>query len=177
MFLSKLIIKNFRGIKEMTLSFNRSINILIGENGSNKSAVIDAIRLLYNMGEPIRDISVGFADFHESVEHDEEGNITITRADKITIVFQFKGLSASQRGALYEYMVINPDDDANEYAQVTLTYENKGGKYPISSYYTGNVEGQKADYNTFAVFQHYYLSGLRDSPRSVPQVGCRDNLR
>jgi putative ATP-dependent endonuclease of OLD family len=167
MFLSKLIIKNFRGIKEMTLSFNRSINILIGENGSNKSAVIDAIRLLYNMGEPIRDISVGFADFHESVEHDEEGNITITRADKITIVFQFKGLSASQRGALYEYMVINPDDDANEYAQVTLTYENKGGKYPISSYYTGNVEGQKADYNTFAVFQHYYLSGLRDSTRDL----------
>lgn len=167
MFLSKLIIKNFRGIKEMTLSFNRSINILIGENGSNKSAVIDAIRLLYNMGEPIRDISVGFADFHESVEHDEEGNIIITRADKITIVFQFKGLSASQRGALYEYMVINPDDDANEYAQVTLTYENKGGKYPISSYYTGNVEGQKADYNTFAVFQHYYLSGLRDSTRDL----------
>jgi len=47
----------------MELSFNRSINILIGENGSNKSAVIDAIRLLYNMGEPIRDISVGFPDF------------------------------------------------------------------------------------------------------------------
>lgn len=167
MFLSKLIIKNFRGIKEMTLSFNRSINILIGENGSNKSAVIDAIRLLYNMGEPIRDISVGFTDFHESVEQNEDGIITITKTDKISIAFQFKGLSALQRGALYEYMVIDPDDDTNEYAQVTLTYENKGGKYPISSYYTGNVEGQKADYNTFAIFQHYYLSGLRDSTRDL----------
>ncbi|RSC93499.1 ATP-dependent nuclease [Tenacibaculum singaporense] len=167
MYLSKLYIKNFRGIKEMTLSFNRSINILIGENGSNKSAVIDAIRLLYNMGEPIRDISVSFADFHESVEQNDDGTITIARADKISIIFQFKGLSALQRGALYEYMVIDPDDDANEYAQVTLTYENKGGKYPISSYYTGNVEGQKADYNTFAIFQHYYLSGLRDSTRDL----------
>lgn len=151
----------------MTLSFNRSINILIGENGSNKSAVIDAIRLLYNMGEPIRDISVGFTDFHESVEQNEDGIITITKTDKISIAFQFKGLSALQRGALYEYMVIDPDDDTNEYAQVTLTYENKGGKYPISSYYTGNVEGQKADYNTFAIFQHYYLSGLRDSTRDL----------
>lgn len=165
MYLAKLFIKNFRGIKEMELSFNRSINILIGENGSNKSAVIDAIRLLYNMGEPIRDISVGFSDFHECVEKDGEGNITISREDKITIIFQFKGLSAAQRGALYEYMVI--DDDANEYAQVTLTYEDKGGKYPISSYYTGNVEGQKADYNTFSIFQHYYLSGLRDSTRDL----------
>lgn len=167
MYLSKLNIKNYRGIKEMALRFNRSINILIGENGSNKSAVIDAIRLLYNMGEPIRDISVGFADFHESVEQNDDGSITITKADKISIMFQFKGLSALQRGALYEHMVIDPDDDANEYAQVTLTYENKGGKYPISSYYTGNVEGQKADYNTFAIFQHYYLSGLRDSTRDL----------
>lgn len=151
----------------MELSFNRSINILIGENGSNKSAVIDAIRLLYNMGEPIRDITVGFSDFHEMVEKDGDGNITISREDKIAITFQFRGLSGSQKGALYEYMVIDPDDSMNEYAQVTLTYEDKGGKYPISSFYTGNVEGQKADYNTFGIFQHYYLSGLRDSTRDL----------
>lgn len=151
----------------MELSFNRSINILIGENGSNKSAVIDAIRLLYNMGEPIRDITVGFSDFHEMVEKDGDGNITISREDKIAITFQFRGLSGSQKGALYEYMVIDPDDSTNEYAQVTLTYEDKGGKYPISSFYTGNVEGQKADYNTFGIFQHYYLSGLRDSTRDL----------
>ncbi len=151
----------------MELSFNRSINILIGENGSNKSAVIDAIRLLYNMGEPIRDITVGFSDFHEMVEKDGDGNITISREDKIAITFQFRRLSGSQKGALYEYMVIDPDDSTNEYAQVTLTYEDKGGKYPISSFYTGNVEGQKADYNTFGIFQHYYLSGLRDSTRDL----------
>jgi putative ATP-dependent endonuclease of OLD family len=167
MYLSNLSIKNFRGIKEMELSFNRSINILIGENGSNKSAVIDAIRLLYNMGEPIRDISVGFPDFHESVEKDAEDKLKITKEEKITIAFYFRGLSASQKGALYEYMVIDPDDDTNEYAKVTLTYENKGGKYPISSFFTGNVEGQKADYNTFTIFQHYYLSGLRDSTRDL----------
>jgi putative ATP-dependent endonuclease of OLD family len=119
------------------------------------------------MGEPIRDISVGFPDFHESVEKDAEDKLKITKEEKITIAFYFRGLSASQKGALYEYMVIDPDDDTNEYAKVTLTYENKGGKYPISSFFTGNVEGQKADYNTFTIFQHYYLSGLRDSTRDL----------
>lgn len=158
----------------MELNFNRSINILIGENGSNKSAVIDAIRLLYNMGEPIRDISVGFADFFESVEHNDDGTLKISRADKITIVYQFKGLSAWQKGALYEYMVINPDNDGSDFAQITFTYEDKGGKYPFSSYYTGNIEGQRADYNTFAIFQHYYLSGLRDSTRDL--LTTRGNL-
>ena len=128
MYLSRLLIKNFRGIQEMELNFNRSINILIGENGSNKSAVIDAIRLLYNMGEPIRDISIGFADFFESVEHNDDGTLKISRADKITIVYQFEGLSAWQKGALYEYMVINPDNDGSDFAQITFTYEEKGGK-------------------------------------------------
>ncbi len=167
MYLSKLSIENFRGIKKMVLEFHKRINILIGENGSNKSAVIDSIRLLYNMGEQLRDLSVGFSDFHESVTKNEDESITIERSDKIIISFEFRGLSASQKGALYEYMVIDPDDDTNEYAGITLTFENKGGKYPISSYYTGNVEGQRADYKTFEIFQHYYLSGLRDSTKDL----------
>lgn len=167
MYLSKLTIQNFRGIKSMILEFHKRINIIIGENGSNKSAVIDAIRLLYNMGEQIRDLSVGFSDFHESVTVNDDKTINVKRADKIVISFEFKGLTASQKGALYEYMVIDPDDDTNEYAGITLTFENKGGKYPISSYYTGNVEGQRADYKTFEIFQHYYLSGLRDSTRDL----------
>lgn len=167
MYLSKLSIENFRGIKKMVLEFHKRINILIGENGSNKSAVIDSIRLLYNMGEPLRDLSVGFSDFHESITKNENDSITVNRADKITISFEFRGLSASQKGALYEYMVIDPVDDAIEYAGITLTFENKGGKYPNSSYYTGNVEGQRADYKTFEIFQHYYLSGLRDSTKDL----------
>lgn len=167
MYLAKLTIENFRGIKKMILEFQKRINILIGENGSNKSAVIDAIRLLYNMGEQLRDLSVGFSDFHESVTTNTDGSITIDRSSKIKISFEFRGLSASQKGALYEYMVIDPEDDENEYAGITLTFEDKGGKYPVSSYYTGNVEGQRADYKTFEIFQHYYLSGLRDSTKDL----------
>jgi putative ATP-dependent endonuclease of OLD family len=167
MYLSKLYIKNYRGIEEMTLVFNKDINILIGENGSNKSAVIDAIRLLYNIGEPIREISVSFSDFHVKVISKKDEPVQVERAKKIIISFEFRGLSESQKGALYEYMVINPVDRKNEYSKVTLVYEDKGGKYPISSYSTGNIEGQKADYKTFEIFQHYYLSGLRDSTRDL----------
>lgn len=65
MYLSYLNINNFRGIEHLEVDFDPSINIIIGENGCNKSAVIDAIRLLYNLGEPIRDISISLSDFHE----------------------------------------------------------------------------------------------------------------
>ena len=174
MYLSNLYIKNYRGIEEMTLTFNKDINILIGENGSNKSTVIDAIRLLYNIGEPLRDISVLFSDFHEKVISAKDEPVQIKRTKEIKIVFEFRGLSEAQKGALYEYMVINPDDKTNEFAKVTLTYEDKGGKYPISTYNTGNIEGQKADFKTFEIFQHYYLSGLRDSTRDL--LSSRSNV-
>ncbi len=41
MYLEKLIIKNFRSINELTLKFNKGLNVLIGENNSGKTAIFD----------------------------------------------------------------------------------------------------------------------------------------
>jgi len=46
MYLSKIYIKNFRGIKELTVEFNSKLNVIIGANGQLKTSLIDAIRLL-----------------------------------------------------------------------------------------------------------------------------------
>ena len=58
MYLSNMSIQNYRGISNMSLAFNQGINVIIGENGKYKSTIIDAIRLLYNLGEQRRDIFV-----------------------------------------------------------------------------------------------------------------------
>lgn len=173
MYLSYLEIKNYRGIEYLELNFDPKINIIIGENGCNKSAVIDAIRLLYNIGEPIRDLSVTLSDFHEKVS-EKEGKINIETATLINIIYHFKGLTNSQKGALYEYMVIDPSNPENDYAKITLKYENKVGKYPYFTYNTGEVEGQKADFKTFELFQHYYLGALRDSTKDL--LNTRGNI-
>jgi putative ATP-dependent endonuclease of OLD family len=151
----------------MEFDFHPTINIIIGENGSYKSTVIDAIRLLYNIGEPLRDISISFDDFHERVQINAEGPPSIVKENYIEISYEFKGLSIGQKGAFYEYMVIDPTDTENDYAKITIRYENTGNKYPHFSYYTGAIEGQHADYETFQLFQHYYLSALRDSTRDL----------
>ena len=62
-------------------------------------------------------------------------------------------------------MVIDPNNADDDYAKISITYEDKGGKYPYYSYNTGNIDGQKADFKTFELFQHYYLGALRDSTR------------
>lgn len=65
MYLSYIKIKNYKTIECIESELDPKINIIIGENGSGKSAFIDAIRLLYNIGEPLRKLSVSFDDFHQ----------------------------------------------------------------------------------------------------------------
>lgn len=153
MYLSKMTIENFRGISSMCLSFNKDINILIGENGSFKSTIIDAIRILYNLGEPIKEINIKNEDFYTDLKTGESQNT-------ITISYEFRGLTEEQKGALYEYLVINPQED---YAHIQISFEKRKDKHPKFEYYTGAYPGQKANVNTFEIFQHYYLGALRDS--------------
>ena len=46
MFLSKLKLKNFRKYENLEVSFKDGLNVLIGENDSGKTTIIDAIRIL-----------------------------------------------------------------------------------------------------------------------------------
>jgi putative ATP-dependent endonuclease of OLD family len=169
MYLSHIHIENYRGIRELDIEFSSDINIIVGENGSCKSALIDAIRLLYNLGEPIKDITITNDDFHE-IKIIDEGKIEIEKSKEINIIYEFKGLTHLQKGAFYEYLVIDKENEEKDIARITLNYKDIGKQYPKFSFSTGGAEGQKADYNTFELFQHYYLSALRDSTRDLTSV-------
>ena len=43
MYLSKIHIENFKGIKSADFDFDRSVNIIIGNNGAGKTSVLEAI--------------------------------------------------------------------------------------------------------------------------------------
>lgn len=45
-------IKNFRGIKELSLDKLKQINIFVGDNATGKTAILDAIYILINPGNP-----------------------------------------------------------------------------------------------------------------------------
>ena len=173
MYLSKIKIKNFRGIKELLVSFNKDLNVIIGANGQLKTSLIDAIRLFYCWGEPNRDLEVTKDDFHVEIIRREDGDIDVVQAKRIDIYYLFEGLSADQQGALFQYLEVK--DDGTVMAHVHLTYELKEKGYVRSSYNTGKEEnGLKADWETMHYFHPYYLGALRDSTRDL--MSTRNNL-
>lgn len=48
MYLESILITNFRLFKDLDLKFNQGLNVLVGENDSGKTALVDAIR--YTLG-------------------------------------------------------------------------------------------------------------------------------
>lgn len=109
MYLATINISNYRGISSLTIPFDANINIIIGENGCCKTAAIDAIRILYNLGNPRKDIYLSNEDFYIDSK-------TGIQTSLITIHYIFKGLTSGEKGALYEYLVLNPVAPANDYA-------------------------------------------------------------
>jgi len=46
--IAKLIIKNFRGLKDVNVAFDDSLNIIIGKNDVGKSTVLEAMEIFFN---------------------------------------------------------------------------------------------------------------------------------
>ena len=138
MYLSKIYIKNFRGIKELLVEFDKNLNVIIGANGQLKTSLIDAIRLFYAWGEPNRDIEITKEDFYVEVTSNVDGSTTVTPSAKIDICYLFEGLSAQQEGAFYQYL--DRKDDGTMVARVHLCFEMKEKGRIVSSYITGNED-------------------------------------
>jgi len=163
MYLSSINILNYKGVKSLDVLFDPKINIIIGENGCCKTALIDSIRLMYSLGSPIKEIYVKSEDFYVDIN-------TGFSSMKIELCYKFRGLSNPEKGALYEYLVLDGQDPENDYAQITLNYEYREKTYPRFYYFTGINPEQRADAGTFDIFQHYYLGALRDSTNDLLNV-------
>lgn len=173
MYLSKIYIKNFRGIKELLVEFDKNLNVIIGANGQLKTSLMDAIRLFYSWGEPNRDIEITKEDFFVEITQNVNGTKMVTPSTRIDICYLFEGLSLEQEGAFHQYLYRK--DDGTMVARVHLSFEIKEQGRIYSSYITGKEEnGLRADWDTFHYFHPYYLGALRDCTRDL--MSTRNNL-
>lgn len=162
MYLSSIKINNFRcfGTKQ-TVEFHKGLNVLVGENDSGKSAILDAIRIVLGTTDQSW-CRIELSDFHNEDPSSE-----------IKIVCKFSDLSEDEKSAFLECLSYETQTDkyGNEitiyslYLHWTCKYLT-GFKTPriITNINSGiNGDGPAPSQESRELLKTTYLRPLRDA--------------
>lgn len=176
MYLSELKIWNFRkyGLKEngdpgLNLKFNKGLNLLVGENDSGKTAIIDAIKFV------LQTQSYDYQGFDEEDFFLSPGiePTDANRAKSLKIECIFRGFDAENNEAanFIEWLGIEKDGDSNDryFLKVILNAKRKDKDrkitYDIKA--GSDDEGTQLDGAAKDLLRVTYLKPLRDAEREL----------
>ncbi len=161
MFLEKLKIWNFRkyGVSDngeagTEVVFKNGLNLIVGENDSGKTAIIDAIKLALGT-QSYDNIRVEENDFHR-----EKNSV---RSDFLKIECTFKDLSNIEAGKFLEWIYL--DDKGEAKLEVRLVAKRKDNKITIRK--TGGKEGVDISFEASENLRVTYLKPLRDAEHEL----------
>ena len=145
------------------IEFKPRLNILIGENNSGKTAIVDAIR--YVLGTQSYD--------YQRLEDRDFFNVGNNRVNHLQIECIFKGLKDREAAGLLEWLGL---DESNEYfLKVTLTASRRDNRI-ISDIKAGpDDEGVMMDAAARDLLRVTYLKPLRDADAEL-SPGARSRL-
>lgn len=157
MYLSDIEIEGFKLFgKKQKISFNSGLNVFIGENGSGKSTVIDAIRLILNEDEFSRR-GICNEDFYSSYI-DSENSST-----KISIKARFMNLSDDKKSEYITWL----DNDFNARLNIEVIKElDRRNKYK-KTIWGGYASSSSFEWEPLNDIQCVYLPPLRDAEKKL----------
>ena len=160
MYLSILRLWDFRkycamvdGKPGLEIHFQEGVNVLIGENDSGKTAIVDAIRYV------LRTQSGEFIQFDDKdFYQDSAGN----RKDEFKIECIFDGLNEQDSGLFWEWLSWN--DDKTKYLLKVWLYVKRKDNTMIPTFSAG-IEGQaeRMDSEARELLKVVYFKPLRDA--------------
>lgn len=161
MYISKLVLTNFRKYKSLSVEFNSNLNVLVGENNSGKTAIIDAIRII--LGTQSNDYyKIQQDDFHYNGK---------SYSDTFTITCYIEGINNKEGGMFLEYVSFRKND-TNEnipYIKLEMVANIKNGKI-YNDTYIGDIEGD-IGYRIPGEIKEYlriaFLKPLRDAENQM----------
>ena len=166
MYLGKIYIHNFRQFKSLELEFQRGLNLLVGENDSGKSSIIDAIKFV--TGTQSNDwIRLEKDDFYT------DGT---TRATELKIICIFQELSPDEAASFLEWLSIS---EGKYYLKLTLTGRRKEKSNSISEIFYDIKAGEDEESGVINgeaknKLKVTYLKPLRDAEYELaPRKGSR----
>lgn len=166
MYLEKFNIKNFRTIENLNLTFNKGLNILIGENNSGKTAIIDALRICIGYGNLRRDIYVKDTDFHFQKQSISDS------ATEIEFHLFFK-IEIPQEAAWFNDLLCSSEDGTQQDLQMHFKFfidENSRTKKIKYKVWGGANEGQQITPDVLSLLYYVHLDALRDAEQYLRPV-------
>ena len=165
MFLKKFNIKSYRCIKDASIDFNKGVNILIGENNSGKTAVLNALRICLSYGKQWRDIWVSVNDFHLD-KNDPDAEI-----EDIEFHLFFEIENAVETGIYNDFLSVG--DGGKQELQLHFRYyidERSGVKKVRYNVWGGDNEGQSITPDVLDLIYFIHLDALRDAVHHLRPV-------
>jgi putative ATP-dependent endonuclease of OLD family len=154
--LRELTIRNFRKIESLTVSFPKGLCVIVGENNTGKTAIVDALRLMLMPGRDIDALRLNEEDFRIGSEF-----------APIEITCTFCDASEAEEVDCHECLV----DVGNGNFEVRLTARveyNKTTRRTNVKMWGGETEGGTLPSNFYDRIAAIYLQPLRD-----PESGLR----
>ena len=171
-------IRNFRGIRNLEIKLAK-VTVLIGENNSGKTSVLDALRFcLRDLGPRRRSVFKGL-DFHLADSRSEPSS-----ADPIAIEVSFFESPVGEWddelvGRLNRARILQIDDEGRNHVclQVTCEYDQRSREFNHQWSFL-DLRGDplsRASPRALTVLQdeirYYYLTALRDAARHFDAQG------
>lgn len=166
MYLGKIHIENFRKYKSVHVDFQKGLNLLVGENDSGKSTIIDAIKLVTGTHSN---------DWNRLTKDDFHTDGT-SRATELKIVCTFFELSPEEAAAFLEWLSIS---GGKYYLKLTLIGRRKEKSNSLSDVYYDVKAGEDEESGMISgeaknKLRVTYLKALRDAEYELaPRRGSR----
>ena len=151
MYLSKLKLKNFRKYKELEVPFKKGLNVLIGENDSGKTAIIDSIRILLG------------TQSHEYYFINEQDFNNKTEEMEIECTFRFQEESKDKVAKFLEWITF----DESKKTRLIVRLKANLKDFKVKRTITAGEEGLDSRFDLLDELRVTYLKPLRDADNEL----------
>ena len=161
--MSRLTLSNFRSCVNTRVELAEDLTVLVGENASGKSAIIDAIRLATTSALEQRTIS------YSPVHDPASGSLD---SDPVEIAATYSDLTEGQKATFITQLA--DDDDELRYT-TRLAREEDAPYWKLATHTVGTLGVEDSEPATTKRIAHIYLPPLRDAVRELDS-GAGDRL-
>jgi putative ATP-dependent endonuclease of OLD family len=153
--LSKLVMKNFRSCVDVEVEFPSDVTVLVGENGSGKSNIVDALRLVMTPASGRRSL---FFDGDRDLSYEAQANATISCQIRLTDLTDLEK-------AMYIPQLVDEHEDL-VYTTSFIPRDDVPKRFRVSNH-VGDSQIPDPEPEARERISCVYLPALRDAVRAL----------